>query len=105
MDKNINKLLELSLENISWFQNSLRLRLINNVAGLNSSDVVDQFLNDVLERLKRKKFNVEMDELTNLTTYQKLIDFAPGLSKNYIIKEVCYYYTEIILPTKIEIYG
>lgn len=105
MAKNINKILDLSFENIAWFQKSLRLRLINNVAGLKSSDVVDQFLNDILDLLKRKKFNVEMDELKNLITYQKLIDEVPGLSKNYIIKEVCYYYTEIILPTKIEIYG
>lgn len=105
MDKNINKILDLSFENIAWFQKSLRLRMINNVAGLKSSDVVDQFLNDVLDLLKRKKFNVGMDELKNLTTYQKLIDEVPCLSKNYIIKEVYYYYTEIILPTKIEIYG
>ncbi|MGO0093086.1 hypothetical protein ACTMS5_01290 [Streptococcus suis] len=105
MAKNINKILDLSFENIVWFQKSLRLRLTNNVAGLKSSDVVDQFLNDVLDLLKRKKFNVDMDELKNLPTYQKLINDAPGISKNYIIKEVCNYYTEIILPTKIEIYG
>ena len=54
--------------------------------------------------IKAKVFNITLDDLKSLNSFNELLMRTPNTSKSYLISQVENFYTDIIEPSKDELY-
>ncbi|HFU3984887.1 TPA: hypothetical protein ACGO2X_001173 [Streptococcus suis] len=89
-------------ENIEWFLNSLRGRIMQNVFNGNCPGELEIYIQDLKHLLLSRNFIVEQEDLFNLSSYSELISLVTGMSKSYLANQIEQLFMEVILPTKYE---
>lgn len=92
-------------DNLYDFIQNLEIRIQKNVFHSNHSEQLSTFSNDLFQLCKTKELNVLLNDITSLPSYEELILATPDQSKGYVLMSVENFYTEIIVPSKIEYYG
>ena len=60
--------------------------------------------NEMMALCKSKAFNISINDITSLNSFNELLIQTPDASKPYLISQVENFYTEIIEPSKDELY-
>lgn len=92
-------------DNLYDFIQNLEIRIQKNVFHSNHSEQLSTFSNELFQLCKTKELNVLLTDITSLPSYEELILATPDQSKGYVLMSVENFYTEIIVPSKIEYYG
>lgn len=91
-------------ENLHSFIKNLEILLQKNVFDNQRIEEVSIFGNEVMNLCKSKKFNISSNDLLSLNSFFELFMKANESSKGYLASQVKKFYTEVIEPTKEELY-
>ena len=91
-------------ENLHSFIKNLEILLQKNVFDNQRIEEVSIFGNEVMNLCKSKKFNINSSDLLSLNSFVELFMKANESSKGYLASQVEKFYTEVIEPTKEELY-
>lgn len=96
--------LEEQYENLYDFVKNFEILIQKNIFNSQHTEEVHHFGNEIVTFCKSKSFNITLNDLKSLYSFNELFIKTPGNSKNYLISLVENFYTEIIEPTKDEFY-
>ena len=91
-------------ENLYDFIKNLEILIQKNVFDNKRTEEVSIFGNEVMNLCKSKKFNISSNDLLSLNSFVELFMKANESSKGYLASQVERFYTEVIEPTKEELY-
>lgn len=91
-------------DNLDSELDNLKIRLSKNVYGTDNSETLLTFLDDFCNLCKENKFDVELSEVEQLTSYTTLLQNTKSESQEYVSDSVRRFYTEFIESLKDEIY-
>lgn len=91
-------------ENLYDFIKNLEILIQKNVFGNQMIEEIDIFGKEILNLCKSRKFNITSNDLLSLNSFVELFMKASEPSKGYLASQVERFYTEIIEPTKDELY-
>ncbi|HEM5494896.1 hypothetical protein HO906_05385 [Streptococcus suis] len=83
---------------------NLKIRLSKNVYGTDNIETLSTFLDDFSNLCKVKKFDVELSEVEELTSYTTLLQNTKSESQEYVSASIRKFYTEFIESLKDELY-
>lgn len=91
-------------ENLYEFiKNFERLIQKNIFEGQNTEEVM-KFGNEIMTLCKSKAFYISTNDIISLNSFNELLIRTPDVSKPYLISQVEHFYTDIIEPSKDELY-
>lgn len=91
-------------ENLYDFIKNLEILLQKNVFDNQKIEEISAFGKDVLNLCKSREFNIKSNDLLSLNSFVELFMKANDSSKGYLTSQVERFYTEVIEPTKDELY-
>ena len=91
-------------DNLDSELSNLKIRLSKNVYGTDNIETVSTFLDDFSNLCKVKKFDVELSEVEELTSYISLLQNTKLESQEYVSGSIRRFYTEFIESLKDELY-
>lgn len=91
-------------ENLYGFIKNLEILIQKNVFDNNKSEEISVFGKEVLNLCKLREFNINSNDLLSLNSFVELFMKANESSKGYLASQVERFYTEVIEPTKEELY-
>lgn len=91
-------------ENLYDFIKNLEILIQKNVFSNQMIEEIDIFGKDILNLCKSKEFNISSNDLLSLNSFVELFMKASEPSKVYLVSQVERFYSEIIEPTKDELY-
>ena len=91
-------------ENLYDFIKNLESLLQKNVFDNQKIEEISVFGKDVLNLCKSREFNINSNDLLSLSSFVELFMKANESSKGYLASQVERFYTEVIEPTKDELY-
>lgn len=91
-------------ENLYDFIKNLEILIQKNVFDNQRIEEISVFGNEVLNLCKPKKFNITSNDLLSLNSFVELFMKASEHSKGYLAAQIERFYTEVIEPTKDELY-
>ena len=92
-------------ENLYDFIKNLEILLQKNVFDNQKIEEISVFGKDVLNLCKSREFNINSNDLLSLSSFfVELFMKANESSKGYLASQVERFYTEVIEPTKDELY-
>ena len=91
-------------ENLYDFIKNLEILLQKNVFNNQKIEEISVFGKDVLNLCKSREFNIKLNDLLSLNSFVELFMKANETSKGYLASQVERFYTEVIEPTKDELY-
>ena len=91
-------------ENLYDFIKNLEILLQKNVFDNQKIEEISVFGKDVLNLCKSREFNINSNDLLSLNSFVELFMKANEISKGYLTSQVERFYTEVIEPTKDELY-
>ncbi|CYU09466.1 hypothetical protein [Streptococcus suis] len=83
---------------------NLKIRLSKNVYDTDNIEILSTFLDDFSNLCKVKKFDVELPEVEQLTSYTILLQNTKSESQEYVSDSIRRFYTEFIESLKDELY-
>lgn len=86
------------------FIKNLEILIQKNVFDNQRIEEISVFGNEVLNLCKSKKFNITSNDLLSLNSFVELFMKASEHSKGYLAAQIERFYTEVIEPTKDELY-
>lgn len=96
--------LEEQYENLNDFINNFEILLNKNIFQGETAEEVSLLGNEIMTLCKSKLFNITLNDLKSLNSFNELFIRTPDISKGYLISQVESFYTDIIEPTKDELY-
>lgn len=96
--------LEEQYENLYEFVRNLEILLQKNLFNNQFNNDLRNFGNDIISLCKSKRFNITLNDLLSLDSFNELFTKTNVSSKGYLVSQVENFYTEIIEPTKDEYY-
>ena len=96
--------LEEQYENLNDFINNFEILLNKNIFQGEATEEVSLFGNEIMTLCKSKLFNITLNDLKSLNSFNELFIRTPDTSKCYLISQVENCYTDIIQPSKDELY-
>ena len=90
--------LEEQYENLYDFIKNLEILIEKNI------EEVRRFGDEVMVICKSKSFNISINDLKSLNSFNELLMIIPKNSKAYFTSLIEHFYTDIIEPTKDEFY-
>lgn len=91
-------------ENLYDFIKNLEILIQKNVFDNQRIEEISIFGNEVMNLCKSKKFNINANDLLSLDSFVELLIKATDSTKGYLVSQVENFYTEVIEPTKDELY-
>lgn len=91
-------------KNLYDFIKNLEILLQKNVFDNQKIEEISAFGKDVLNLCKSREFNIKSNDLLSLNSFVELFMKANDSSKGYLTSQVERFYTEVIEPTKDELY-
>ncbi|HHU3783793.1 TPA: hypothetical protein ACUBVM_000419 [Streptococcus agalactiae] len=91
-------------ENLYGFIKNLEILIQKNVFDSKKSEEISVFGKEVLNLCKSREFNINSNDLLSLNSFVELFMKANESSKDYLASQVERFYTEVIEPTKEELY-
>lgn len=91
-------------ENLYDFIKNLEILIQKNVFDNQRIEEISVFGKDVLNLCKSREFNINSNDLLSLNSFVELFMKANESSKGYLASQVEKFYTEVIEPTKDELY-
>ncbi|HEP6065090.1 hypothetical protein [Streptococcus pyogenes] len=91
-------------ENLYDFIKNLETLIQKNVFDNQKIEEISVFGKDVLNLCKSREFNINSEDLLSLNSFVELFMKANESSKGYLASQVERFYTEVIEPTKDELY-
>ncbi|HFI0938872.1 TPA: hypothetical protein ACGOX9_001828 [Streptococcus suis] len=91
-------------DNLDSELGNLKIRLSKNVYGADNIEILSTFLDDFSNLCKVKKFDVELSEVEQLTSYTTLLQNTKSESHEYVSASIRKFYTEFIESLKDELY-
>lgn len=91
-------------ENLFDFIKNFEILLQKNVFDNQKIEELSIFGKDVLNLCKSREFNISSNDLLSLNSFVELFMKANESSKGYLASQVERFYTEVIEPTKEELY-
>lgn len=91
-------------DNLYDFIKNLEILIQKNVFDNQRIEEISVFGNEVLNLCKSKKFNITSNDLLSLNSFVELFMKASEHSKGYLAAQIERFYTEVIEPTKDELY-
>jgi hypothetical protein len=91
-------------ENMYDFIKNLEILIQKNVFDNQRIEEISVFGKDVLNLCKSREFNINSNDLLSLNSFVELFMKANESSKGYLASQVERFYTEVIEPTKDELY-
>lgn len=91
-------------ENLYGFIKNLEILIQKNVFDNKKSEEISVFGKEVLNLCKSREFNINSNDLLSLNSFVELFMKANESSKGYLASQVERFYTEVIEPTKEELY-
>lgn len=96
--------LEEQYENLYDFIKNLEILIEKNVFQGHHIEEVRNFGNEVMTICKSKKFKITINDLKSLGSFNELIVITPNTSLSYLMDQIEYFYTNIIEPSKDDLY-
>lgn len=96
--------LEEQYENLYDFIKNLEILIEKNIFQGQSIEEVSRFGDEVMVICKSKSFNISINDLKSLNSFNELLMITPNNSKAYFTSLIENFYTDIIEPTKDEFY-
>ena len=94
--------LEEQYENLYDFIKNLEILIKKNIFNGQNIEEVRNFGNEVMTICKSKKFNIIINDLKSLNTFNELLMKTPNNSKAYFTSLIENFFTDIIEPTNDE---
>lgn len=91
-------------ENLYGFIKNLEILIQKNVFDNKKSEEISVFGKEILNLCKSREFNISSNDLLSLNSFVELFMKANESSKGYLASQVERFYTEVIEPTKEELY-
>lgn len=91
-------------ENLYDFIKNLEILLQKNVFDNQKIEEISVFGKDVLNLCKSREFNINLNDFLSLNSFAELFMKTNETSKGYLASQVERFYTEVIEPTKEELY-
>ena len=91
-------------ENLYGFIKNLEILIQKNVFDNKKSEEISVFGKEILNLCKSREFNISSNDLLSLNSFVELFMKANESSKGYLASQVERFYTEVIGPTKEELY-
>ncbi|HGA2648437.1 TPA: hypothetical protein ACIZYX_001436 [Streptococcus agalactiae] len=91
-------------ENLYGFIKNLEILIQKNVFDNKKSEEISAFGKEILNLCKSREFNINSNDLLSLNSFVELFMKANESSKGYLASQVERFYTEVIEPTKEELY-
>lgn len=96
--------LEEQYENLYEFIKNFEILIQKNTFNGQHTEEVRNFGNEIMTLCKSKAFNISINDITSLNSFNELLIQTPDASKPYLLSQVENFYTEIIEPTKDELF-
>jgi hypothetical protein len=96
--------LEEIYENLYDFVKNLEILIQKNIFNNQQIDEIHSLGNEIITLCKSKEFNLTSTDLKSLNSFNELLIKTPDSAKGYLIEQVENFYTNIIEPTKDELY-
>ena len=96
--------LEEQYENLYDFIKNLEILIEKNIFQGQNIEEVRRFGDEVMVICKSKSFNISINDLKSLNSFNELLTIIPKNSKAYFTSLIEHFYTDIIEPTKDEFY-
>lgn len=96
--------LEEQYENLYDFIKNLEILIEKNIFQGQNIEEVSSFGDEVMVICKSKSFNISINDLKSLNSFNELLMITPDNSKAYFTSLIENFYTDIIEPTKDEFY-
>ena len=96
--------LEEQYENLYEFIRNFEILIQKNIFNGQHTEEVRNFGNEIMTLCKSKAFNISINDIISLNSFNELLIQTPDASKPYLISQVENFYTEIIEPSKNELY-
>lgn len=96
--------LEEQYENLYDFIKNLEILIEKNIFQEQNIEEVSRFGDEVMVICKSKSFNISINDLKSLNSFNELLMITPNNSKPYFTSLIENFYTDIIEPTKDEFY-
>lgn len=96
--------LEEQYENLHDFIKNLEILIEKNIFQGHHIEEIRNFGNEIMTICKSKKFNITINDLNSLNSFNELLMKTPNKSKAYFISLIEDFFTDIIEPTKDELY-
>lgn len=97
--------LEEQYENLYEFIQNFEIIIQKNIFQGQNTEEVDYFGKEVITLCKAKLFNITLNDLKSLNSFNKLLIRTPNASKCYLIFQVENFYTDVIEPSKDELHS
>ena len=91
-------------DNLYDFIKNIENLIQKNIFNGQHIEEVSHFGHEVMELCKSKSFNISSNDLKALKSFNELFLRTPDASKTYLVSQVEIFYTNIIEPTKDELY-
>lgn len=91
-------------ENLYDFIKNLEILIQKNIFDNQHIEEISIFGNEVINLCKSKKFNINSNDILSLNSFVELFMKVNESSKGYLASQVERFYTEVIEPTKDELY-
>lgn len=91
-------------ENLYEFIKNFEILIQKNVFDNEHLEEISIFGKEILNLCKSKEFNITSNDILSLNSFGELFIRANGSSKGYLASQVDNFYTQIIEPTKEELY-
>ena len=91
-------------ENLYDFIKNFEILIQKNVFSNQRIEEISIFGNEVMNLCRSKKFNINSNNLLSLDSFVELLIKATDSTKGYLVSQVERFYTEVIEPTKDELY-
>lgn len=95
--------LEEQYENLYEFIRNFEILIQKNIFNGQHTEEVRNFGNEMMALCKSKAFNISINDITSLNSFNELLIQTPDASIPYLISQVENFYTEIIEPSKDEL--
>ncbi len=96
--------LEEQYENLYEFIRNFEILIQKNIFNGRHTEKVRNFGNEIMTLCRSKAFNISTDDIASLNSFNELLIQTPDSSKSYLISQVESFYTDIIEPSKDELY-
>lgn len=96
--------LEEQYENLYEFIKNFEILIQKNIFNGQNTEKIRHLGNEMMALCKSKAFNISINDITSLNSFNELLIQTPDASKHYLISQVENFYTEIIEPTKDELF-
>ena len=96
--------LEEQYENLYDFIKNFEILIKKNIFQGKNIEEVSHFGDEVMSICKSQSFNIAINDLKSLNSFNELLMITPNNSKAYFTSLIENFYTDIIEPTKDEFY-